>query len=259
MRAMVFAAGFGTRLRPITDSIPKALVSVAGEPVLSRVIRRLVDAGAEEVVVNVHHFADKIVEYLDGHDFGVPVLVSREEQPNLETGGGIKHAAPLLGDGRFLVHNVDILSDVDLRALIDSDKAFAKEDGSPTLATLCVREAEADRYLLFDDGLRLVGWTNVRTGQVKSPYPDFDPSRYRGLSFCGIQIMSPEVHRMMENWPDAFSIIDFYLAACIGGRIRAVQVPEETKLIDIGSPESLALAEKTFREVCAARPTAASV
>ena len=236
MKALVFAAGLGTRLRPLTDTMPKALVPVAGEPMLQRVLCKLRDAGLGPFVVNVHHFASQIEVFLASHDFGVPVAVSREEKEPLETGGGIRHAAPLLEGGRFLVHNVDILSDLDVRW-------FLEQDDPASLATLLLVDAPADRYLLFDEDMRLVGWTNVRTGEVKSPFlPDFDPSKYRRYSFCGIHIVSDAVFGMMASWPEKFSIIDFYLSACAAGTIRGVLAPD-LHLIDIGSPEKLAEAQ----------------
>ncbi len=239
MKAMIFAAGLGTRLRPLTDTMPKALVKVGGVPMLERVILKLKAAGYDELVVNVHHFAEQIEDFLSSKgDFGLHIDISREPLEALETGGGIRHAAPLLeGCGRFLVHNVDILSDLDLGWLASADDPSA-------LATLVLTESpEADRYLLFDDGMRLAGWTNVRTGEVKSPLPDFDPRRYRRLSFCGIQILSEEVLGMMREWPEKFSIIDFYLAAAAGGRVRGV-LAGGLRLIDMGSPEKLAEADK---------------
>ena len=239
MKALIFAAGLGTRLRPITDTMPKALVPVAGVPMLQRVLCRLRDAGIDSFVVNVHHFAEQIVAFLAEHDFGVPVAISREEREPLETGGGIRHAAPLLAssEGRFLVHNADILSDLDINW-------FLRQDAPENLATLLLVDAPADRYLLFDEQMRLAGWTNVRTGEVKSPYlPDFDPAQYRRYSFCGIHVVSEAVFEKMAAWPDKFSIIDFYLAECAAGTIRGVVAPD-LHLIDIGSPEKLAEAQQ---------------
>lgn len=236
MKALIFAAGLGTRLRPITDTMPKALVPVAGVPMLERVLCKLRDAGIDSFVVNVHHFSEQIETFLADHDFGVPVAVSREEREPLETGGGIRHAAPLLGPGRFLVHNADILSNLDINW-------FRAQDDPESLATLLLIDAPADRYLLFDDDMRLVGWTNVRTGEVKSPYlPDFDPARYRRYSFCGIHIVSDEVFARMAGWPEKFSSIDFYLQQCAERVIRGVVAPD-LQLIDIGSPEKLAEAQ----------------
>ena len=238
MKALVFAAGLGTRLRPLTDTMPKALVPVGGVPMLGRVLFKLRDAGIDSFVVNVHHFAEQVEDYLATHDFGVPVAVSHEEREPLETGGGIRHAAPLLAspEGRFLVHNVDILSDLDI-------KWFLSQDDPESLATLLLVDAPADRYLLFDDDMRLAGWTNVRTGEVKSPYlPDFDPSKCRRYSFCGIHIVSEAVFGKMAAWPGKFSIIDFYLSECAAGTVRGV-VARDLRLIDIGSPEKLAEAQ----------------
>lgn len=238
MKALVFAAGLGTRLRPLTDTMPKALVPVAGVPMLARVLCKLRDAGLDSFVVNVHHFAGQIENYLADNDFGVPVAISREEREPLETGGGIKHAAPLLAspEGRFLVHNVDILSDLDVRW-------FLAQDDPESLATLLLIDAPADRYLLFDDDMRLVGWTNVRTGEVKSPFlPDFDPAKYRRYSFCGIHVVSDAVFGKMAAWPDKFSIIDFYLQQAAENKIRGV-LAQDLHLIDIGSPEKLAQAQ----------------
>ena len=236
MKALIFAAGLGTRLRPITDTMPKALVPVAGVPMLERVLCKLRDAGIDSFVVNVHHFAEQIETFLADHDFGVPVAVSREEREPLETGGGIRHAAPLLGPGRFLVHNADILSNLDINW-------FRAQDDPESLATLLLIDAPADRYLLFDGQMRLVGWTNVRTGEVKSPFlPNFDPAAYRRYSFCGIHIVSDEVFARMASWPEKFSIIDFYLQQCAERVIRGVVAPD-LQLIDIGSPEKLAEAQ----------------
>ena len=236
MKALIFAAGLGTRLRPLTDTMPKALVPVAGVPMLERVLCKLRDAGLDSFVVNVHHFAEQIERFLAEKDnFGVPVAISREEREPLETGGGIRHAAPLLASpaGRFLVHNVDILSDLDVRW-------FLAQDDPQSLATLLLVDAPADRYLLFDDGMRLVGWTNVRTGEVKSPFlPDFDPLKYRRYSFCGIHIVSEAVFDRMASWPEKFSIIDFYLQQAAENKIRGVLAPD-LHLIDIGSPAKLA-------------------
>ncbi len=243
MKAMIFAAGLGTRLRPLTDTKPKALVSVGGVPMLERVILKLKAAGVDEIVVNVHHFASQIEDFLAARkNFGIRIDVSQEDREALETGGGIRHAAPLLkGCGRFVVHNVDILSDLNLGW-------FLSQDSPDSLATLLLRESDSeDRYLLFDTEMRLAGWTNLRTGEVKSPFPDFDPSQLHRLSFCGIQILSEEVLSMMEEWPEKFSIIDFYLAAAASGRVRGV-LASGLKLIDIGSPEKLSEADRLVRD-----------
>lgn len=240
MKALIFAAGLGTRLRPITNSIPKALVPVGGVPMLERVIRKIAAAGIDDFVVNAFHFKEKIIDFLACTDLGVRVRVSVEDGAEpLETGGGIRHAAPLLstcsGDGRFLVHNADILSNLDIGWFISQARPDA-------LSTLLLNNLEADRYLLFDDDMRLVGWTNVRTGEVKSPFPDFDPSKYHRYSFSGVHIISEKIFPLMADWPERFGIIDFYLAVAASRPIYGV-VAENLRLIDIGSPEKLAEAE----------------
>lgn len=240
MKALIFAAGLGTRLRPITNSIPKALVPVGGVPMLERVIRKIAAAGIDDFVVNAFHFKEKIIDFLACTDLGVRVRVSVEDGAEpLETGGGIRHAAPLLstcsGDGRFLVHNADILSNLDIGWFISQARPDA-------LSTLLLNNLEADRYLLFDDDMRLVGWTNVRTGEVKSPFPDFDPSKYHRYSFSGVHIISEKIFPLMADWPERFGIIDFYLAVAASRPIYGV-VDENLRLIDIGSPEKLAEAE----------------
>ncbi len=165
MQAMIFAAGLGTRLKPLTDTMPKALVRVAGAPLLEHVIRRLIDAGCSRMVVNVHHFANQITDYLDAHNYGVHIYVSDETEQLLDTGGGIKRAASLFDQYQpVLIHNVDILSNVDLAAFY----RHALETKADAL--LLVSRRVTQRYLIFDSNMRLVGWTNVATGEVKSPH-----------------------------------------------------------------------------------------
>lgn len=239
MKALIFAAGLGTRLRPLTDNMPKALVPVGGVPMLERVICKLRDSGIDGFVVNIHHFADQIRNFLaEKNNFGTSLSISQEPDGPLETGGGIKRASPLLGNGRFLVHNVDILSNLDIDWLVRNDRM-------DSLATLVLTETDTDRYLLFDNDMRLVGWTNVRTGEVKSPYRDFDPGKYKRYSFCGIHIISDEIFQMMKEWPDKFSIIDFYLKAAATKPIYGI-VATDLTVIDIGSPEKLTEANALF-------------
>ncbi len=238
MKALIFAAGLGTRLKPITDTLPKALVPVGGEPLLAHVIRKLVSAGYDSLVVNVHHFPDQIIGYLQEHDFGVPIAVSDERDLLLETGGGIVHARPLLEGGPFLVHNVDILSNLDL--------AWFREQCRPdALATLLVSQRETSRYLLFREDGRLAGWTNVATGEVRSPYPQLDLSACRRLAFSGIHYLSPGIFQAFEalGFRGRFPIMDFYLQACARYPIYAA-VPASLRLLDVGKPDTLALATR---------------
>lgn len=236
---MIFAAGLGTRLRPLTDHMPKALVSLCGEPLLHHVITRLREAGYEDLVVNVHHFAGQIREYLAAHDFGVRIQVSDESEALLETGGGILQAEPLLlpSEEPFLIHNVDIISNLDLAW-------FRRQTPPEALATLLVSERETRRYLLFDEGMRLKGWTDIQTGEVRSPFPDLDLSQCRRLAFSGIHNLSPKVFEVFREMqmPARFPIMDFYLKACARYPIVGVQA-QDLKLIDVGKVETLAQAE----------------
>ena len=165
-QAMIFAAGLGTRLRPLTDTMPKALVPVGGKPLLAHVIERLQTAGYERLVINVHHFADQIEQYLRAHqNFGLDIAVSDEREQLLDTGGGLKKAATLFDDDEpILIHNVDILDNVDYEWL--RRQHLPDED-----AVLLVSRRKTKRYLLFDNAMRLMGWTNTETGEVRSPYP----------------------------------------------------------------------------------------
>ena len=244
MKAMIFAAGLGTRLKPITDTLPKALVPVCGEPLLGHVIRKLLAAGADDLTVNVHHFPDRIIDWLGGHDFGVSVHISNEREQLLETGGAIRHAREFLdGDAPFLIHNVDILSDIDLPAFM----AAAPQEA---VATLLVSERQTRRYLLFDpDSMRLLGWTDISTGEVSSPFPELDPSRCRRLAFSGIHYLSPAVFPLMESWPERFPIIDFYLKICRDVPIYGVAAPEGCTLVDVGKLDTLAQAESYLQSL----------
>ena len=248
MKAMIFAAGLGTRLKPITDTLPKALVPVCGKPLIEHVVRRLKSAGIDEAVVNVHHFADKVEAWVAEQDI-MPMDISDERQMLLETGGAVLHAREYLeGCGHFLIHNVDILSDVDLGWFMGQVRPEA-------LATLLVSKRKSSRYLLFDpETMRLVGWTNVSTSQVKSPYPDIDPHKCLKLAFSGIHIMSEKVFEVMDGYvlekglktddsAPSFPIMDFYLSVCDTHGIYGV-VAEDLHLVDVGKLDTLELAER---------------
>lgn len=367
MRALIFAAGLGTRLKPLTDTMPKALVPVGGLPLLDHVLRKLRAAGIGEAVVNVHHFADRIIEWIDAHPVeGLRVSVSDERDFLRETGGGIRYAERLLRlpvpssfalpasspsaspssstvlpasspsaspasssaglsadsapssaaaiaaertDGCFLVHNVDILSNLDLAR-------FASQAPADALATLAVSDRKTQRYFLFKeedsvsesaatvpgnapsapvaraDGpnpllpvspsprLRLVGWTNVATGEVRTPFPDLDVTACRKLAFSGIHLISnrifdvfrsvdaasdpsacpqaafvclqsPSVRSDMDLPTGAplgerFSITDFYLRVCAEYPIYGI-VPPDFRMIDVGKLDTLAAAEDFLR------------
>ena len=263
---MIFAAGMGTRLKPLTDTMPKALVRVGGEPLIKHVIQNLSEAGVDRIVVNVHHFAQQIIDYLTENDnFGLDIRISDESAGLLETGGGIKHAAQLFApDAPILIHNVDILSNVDLRRFYERAGGLLKADAStdvsaPTSADapdalLLVSERKTQRYLLFDDTMRLVGWTNITTGEVKSPYPDLDPKACRMYAFAGIHALSPRMLPLMQQFPDRFSIIDFYLQTCATHRIEGF-AKDNLLLMDIGKLDTLAHAEEFLVKVKKPLPT----
>ncbi len=234
MKAMIFAAGLGTRLKPLTDTMPKALVPVGGRPLLAILLEKLLREGFDDIVINIHHFADMIEQWCQGR--GTNIKFSDERKQLLETGGGIKHARTLLADcDRFLIHNVDILSNMSLKDFIGAGQAHD--------ATLLVSERETQRYLLFDTDLRLVGWTNIKTGEVKSPYPNLDPDKYQKLAFAGIHQMRTSLFPLMDEWPDKFSIIDFYLSICDRYPIYGYIQPD-LRLMDVGKLDTLAEAER---------------
>ena len=241
MQAMIFAAGLGTRLKPLTDRIPKALVSVGGEPLLKRVIFQLKDAGFTRIVVNVHHFSQQIIDYLrENNNFGMDIRISDESDKLLETGGGIKKAWPLFDQTEpILIHNVDILSNVNLQKFYQN---------APLAARLLVSERKTKRYLLFDDTMRLVGWTNIETGEVKSPYSGLNPKDYQMYAFSGIHMVAPSLFPLMEDEPDKFPIMDFYLRHCDKVRIEGY-VKNDLKLMDVGKQETLKEAEAFLKEL----------
>ena len=242
MQAMIFAAGLGTRLKPLTDTMPKALVKVRGRVLLEQVIKKLTIAGADKMVVNVHHFAEQIKAFLRYNDnFGTDIAISDESERLLDTGGGLKKAQGLFGnDEPILIHNVDILSNVDLQAFY--------EQGRMNDVTLLVSQRQTVRYLLFDNDMRLVGWTNTQTGEMRSPYKDIDPKRCTKLAFAGIHVFSPRLFPLMDGFPDKFGIMDFYLNVCHKTVIRGV-VADGLKLLDVGKVDSLAAAELFMEEM----------
>ena len=236
MRAMLFAAGKGTRLRPITDQIPKALVPVAGKPLLAIVIERLRNAGVREIVINIHHFGEQILDYLSNNDFGVNISVSDERESLLDTGGGLKKAVPLFSssDEPILLHNVDILSNADIASLY--------EKSSKQAATLLVSSRKTSRYLLFDENNCLRAWQNVTTGEMRSPYANIDLGRLRPYAFSGIHCFSPCLFPLMESCAECFSLIDFYLQVCDKVDIKC-EVKPDLRMLDVGKIDTLQRAE----------------
>lgn len=241
IQAFIFAAGLGTRLRPITDTIPKALVPIADRPLLEHVIECLQSQGINDFIVNVHHLADQIEDYLvDRTDFG-SLAISDERDLLRETGGAIKHAEKLFNGNPFIVHNVDIISNVDIQNLLSSHREHS-------LATLLVSNRKTQRYLLFEDNMRLVGWTNVVTGEVRSPYKNLDVDKCKRYAFSGIHVIEPRICQLMSNYPDKFSIIDFYLDVAAEQEIYGV-VQDNLRMIDVGKLNSLDEAEALLDEL----------
>ena len=237
MRAMILAAGLGTRLRPLTDDRPKALVEVAGHTLLEITLRRLQKFGVREVIVNVHHFADMVVDYLKKNDnFGMRIEISREEVL-LDTGGGLKKAAWFfLEEGHaeepFLLHNVDVLSTIDFRRMA----GIHKHNGA--LATLAVQERETSRYLLFDEQEQLCG---RRAGRNQEPEIVRPSKEKQALAFSGVHVISPRFLRMMaEN--GAFSIVNSYLRLAGKGEKVIAFRSDESYWRDLGKPENVAAA-----------------
>ena len=184
--AMVFAAGLGTRLYPLTKDRPKALVEIHGKTLLETVIQRIIDSGIRHIVVNVHHFSDLMKEYLASHPFDADIRISDETDFLLDTGGGLKFAEPLFGNARhILLHNVDILSTLDLNKLVDSHIT------SRAMATLAVRQRNTSRYLIFDRSMmRLCGWENTKTDEKRMEVPCTDGI---SLGFSGIHIVRRDI------------------------------------------------------------------
>ena len=247
MKAMIFAAGLGSRLKPLTDTMPKALVPVAGCPMLEHVILKLKASGFTEIVINIHHFGEQIIDFLKtNNDFGLTIHISDERDRLLDTGGGIRKAHLFFENSGepFLVHNVDILSDMNLKELYD----FHMQSGS--VATLLASRRTTSRYLLFNTERKLRGWINKDTGQVKPEGFHYDESLYREYAFSGIHVFSPAVFRLMEapRWEGKFSIMDFYLATC-GQTDYSGYLAEKLELIDIGKPETLARAEEFVKKL----------
>ena len=229
---MIFAAGLGTRLKPLTDTMPKALVPLAGKPLLQWQVEKLREAGITDIIVNVHHFPDQIIEAVRANKgWGCRITVSDERELLLDTGGGLRKAIgthPSFNEP-ILACNVDILSNIDLRALVS-----AYERGNTS--QLVVSDRVTQRYLCFDQAHHLCGWTNVKTGELKG-------TDGRHLAFSGMQILSPEVLSLLIQMPsDRFSLIDFYLRVMTELSLSAY-VPTEYRMMDVGKIDQIEEAE----------------
>ena len=247
--AMVLAAGLGTRLGELTRSRPKALVEVGGRTMLEHVLRRLMEAGYGRFVINIHHFAPMVRSFLAGKgNFGTEIPLSEETPDLLNTGGGILHARPFLeGCGHFLVHNVDIFSNLDIASF--SEEASRTEGISSILVSR--RVSRSGRYFLFDEDMRLCGWTDEKNGIVRSPIPGFNPQKYRKFAFGGVHMLSSGIFQAFEKAGledgTSFSIADFYIDNCDRYPVLGI-CPENLRLIDAGKVSDLASVEGFIQE-----------
>jgi len=232
MKAMILAAGLGTRLGLLTANRPKALVEINGTPLLALVIQRLQGFGFTEIIINVHHFAEQIIHYLQAqNNFGLSISISDERALLLDTGGGIKKAEWFFNDEQpFLVHNVDIISNIDLKAL------YQYHLDTQAMATLACKERPASRYFLFDRQQQLCGWENRAAGVQKMVIP-VPEDEVRRMAFSGIHVIRPELLRQIRQ-TGAFSIIDTYLQLAASNLINCFDMGEADS-IDVGKPEVL--------------------
>ncbi len=249
MDGMILAAGLGTRLRPLTDTRPKALIEVGGVPMLERVARRMVAAGVDRLIINVHHHADQVVRFIeDRGGFGVDVRISREEPAPLETGGGLAHArGHFHGDEPFLLHNVDVITDVDLGAMVaahgEADRRDRAEGGPGVLATLAVQGREAARFLRFDDAGLQARVDTRPGGGVDTARPVRGETVDR--AFAGIHVISPEIFDLLDD--GAYSIIEPYLRLAGEGRRILPYDITGSLWLEIGDPDRLETARRFFR------------
>ena len=240
MRAMVLAAGLGTRLRPLTNDRPKALVEVAGHTLLEIILTRLRDFGIRDVIINVHHFSDMIEAYLEtNNNFGLRVAISREDEVLLDTGGGLKKAAHFFQqdvdrDEPFILHNVDVISNIDFAQMLKFHNA------KKALATTAVQDRQTSRYLLFDDSLELCGRRTGREGQPQLVRSVLNP---QALAFSGIHVISPRFLAMVIE-QGAFSIVDSYLRVAAEGEKILGFRGDKYYWRDLGRPEHVAQAAK---------------
>jgi len=243
MNALILAAGLGTRLGQLTSDRPKALVEVCGRTMLEHQLRHLSAAGFDRFVINIHHFAASVREFLsERNDFGLDIRLSDETDLLLDTGGGIRKAMRLFdNDLPVLVHNVDIFSSVDLKAL------YRGHIESGADSTLLVAQRSTSRYLYFDAEGLLRGWSNEKTGQVRSPYPDFDKAAFTPCAFQGIHVLSRSLLPLLDAIPEPkFSITDFYVDKAARLRLRSV-LSDAKDWVDAGKPEALERASQIIK------------
>lgn len=267
MKALIFAAGLGTRLKPLTDNKPKALVSLCGKPMLQMQLMNLYSFGFDDITINVHAFGEQVEEYVESFikDFSneipngnLTIRISKEYDLLRETGGGIFHAEQFLSDEPFLVHNVDIFSNANPRQLYQD--AIEQFNSDPKIiSSIAVSKRKTDRYFLFDEEDNLVAWENRKTGEVKSPFKnlkalslaELDDMKLQKFPFAGLHVISPKVFPIMKKYvekigTEKFSIIDFYLWASSRYSVKGVEL-RGLKLCDVGKIEHIAQAEEFIK------------
>lgn len=232
---MIFAAGLGTRLKPFTNTKPKALVELAGKPLLEHAILKLKNLGVDRIVINVHHFADLIEEFLaEKNNFEMDIRISDEREELLDTGGGLKKAETLfIPNAPVLIYNVDVFSSLDLSELIN----FHNDSGA--LVSMVMRDRPTSRFLYFNEDSQLTGWKNTKSGEVKEARDDMSESN--PLAFSGVHLLDSRIFPLIEE-NGKFSIIDLYLRLAKTERLLAFR--DDSKVwIDLGKPEQLKMAE----------------
>jgi len=235
---MLFAAGLGTRLKPLTDNKPKALAEMGGKTFLQHTIEKLKSSGVTEIVVNVHHFSGQIISFLENNDFGVTIHISDESGELLDTGGGLKKAARFFtGKEPVLVYNVDVFSDI----ILDDVVKFHQK--GKALATLVVRQRKTSRYLLFNKAKRLIGWENLGTGEKIISVPE-ETGIAIPYAFSGIHVLNPKIFSLIKN-EGKFPILPVYLELARQYKILGY-IDESDVWMDLGKPEQLHLAEVLF-------------
>ena len=239
MKAMILAAGLGTRLKPLTDSIPKALIKIKGKTLLGIALNKLIKSGFNNIIINVHHHSEQIIQFLDKNKFNADITISDETDKLLDTGGGLKKAKLFFDDNSpFLVYNVDIISNLDLK------KLYTFHTETLAIATLVVRKRESGRYLLFNSKNILCGWRNAKSGETKLIRSD--KLQYE-FAFSGIQVLDPEILSLMPD-DNVFSLIDLYLNVGSKHNISAF-IDDESYWLDVGNPENLKAAESIIKNL----------
>ena len=238
---MILAAGLGTRLKPLTDTTPKALIKINGRTLLELQIKKLKAEGFDEIIINVHHFAEQIIEFLKvNNKFGCKIDISDETNLLLETGGGLKKASHFFNDGKpFLIYNVDIISNINLK------KLFEAHLQNNSIATVAVQDRDSSRKFLFDNEMVLCGWTNQKTGeQIISRKSE---SNFKQFAFSGIQIIDPKIFNYFPD-KNIFSLVELYLEAAKQEKIKGF-IHNQDELLDLGKIENIKKAEELLPKI----------